>query len=224
MPVQLRVDDFLFTKVEEYRAGRHTVEAYREFDAVLPRKYLLGVIPNNIIGHAGKYTDLHKVVPGLHGYFHHEIPSHPDEFVGMNTDSIMGCLERGIECLVWAGFKQPTVYMPPHNVINLQTVIACKDMHFTAITGGPETNPTIPAFVKNQGMVYIPSMPMLEYGRSDELLVRGAVEHLRCESETRMITLGLHWTWETNIGLDNLRRFIGEISDLLVDFTVPVAG
>ena len=62
-------------------------------------------------------------------------------------------------------------------------------------------------------MQYIHSEPPLEYGRSDELMQRGAVEYLKEECKKRDVWLTLHSPWEINIGLSSLREFMMKLRD-----------
>ena len=48
-----------------------------------------------------------------------------------------------------------------------------------------------------------------EYGRSDEMLQRGAVEYWDKKVDKVIPSyITFHWTWEVNIGLENLEKFL----------------
>ncbi len=239
MSVQLRVDDFLFTKNEEWISGRHTVDNFLRFMEVIPTRFLLGMIPMNLMCPVSfaeqqelndrelwkqvrliyPHTIQRKIVPAVHGYWHDETSQ--DEFEGYSVEEIKAFLVDGVKRIEYLTKMRPLVYMPPHNVVNPRTLVACRELGFEAVTGGPETWDGTPSLVRGMGMRYVPSLPPFEYGRSDELLERGAVEHLmRRHSEGDRVTLGLHWTWETNIGLDSLRMLMERLSDALGDFEI----
>lgn len=224
MPVQLRVDDYPFTKPEE--AWRHTPQAFKAFDDVVPVRYLLGVIPGNLGAWPDhSILDAGKIVVGMHGINHSEkfLDLHGgNEFAAVPRGRHGWVLGHGLSILREHGLRQvPNVYMPPRNVIDEETVRGCKEAGFRAITVGPETDGRYIEFVDVLGIKEIASMPPFEYGRSDELIRWGAVEKIySAHHEGRVVTLGLHWTWESNIGLGTLVELVGLLRPILRDFDV----
>ncbi len=220
--IQLRVDDFPQTKGEP----QHTLEAYRRFHRLLRdrtggARYLLGIIPLRCAPEDWGYlTEIRdEIEPGVHGVAHDErqLDKYGNEFFPWLTGrSIALQLSNAMRMFHDASLR-PVVYMPPRNVIDARTVSTLAELGFISFTGGPETE--LGFDPRLSYMRYIPSMPPHEYGRSDELLARGAVQHLRrlC-SEGHEVTLALHWTWETNIGLEHLDRFLGELEGLFDAF------
>lgn len=209
--IKIRVDDFPWTKREE--RDRHNLDAFMKFQDVINRwmsgYWLLGVIPGNCSGD-DLYTVKHKCPyarVGMHGIMHDE--SRPNEFLPYLTcDDIGKQLGTTRQLLSSAIEKDVRVYMPPHNVIDTRTLAALKPAGFRAWTGGPETDKNLWSI---DALQYIHSEAPHQYGRSDELLARGSVAHLIRESTDRNIWLTLHWTWETNIGLEHLWTFLREI-------------
>lgn len=217
MGVKLRVDDFPWTKRDE--RDKHNLDAFLKFQDVINEfvggYWLLGVIPGNC-GQDELNFLRHKtsgIRIGMHGIMHDE--SRANEFLPyLTTDDIERqlCLTRVL--LATAIQQDVRVYMPPHNVVDSRTLTALPKAGFRAFTGGPET---APAFRNDfvGGIKYLHSQPPHEYGRSDEMLVRNSAAHLIRESADKDIWLTLHWTWETNIGLESLRRLLSEIGDSL---------
>jgi hypothetical protein len=212
MPVMIRVDDFPFTKEDEWRSGQHSIDKFMEFDSIIPVKYLLGVIPFHCLNFSVWPISAH-VVPGIHGYWHAE--TRQNEFVGYSRNDIAGYIMQGRDVIESVLCRKANIYMPPHNVIDLETIMACRVAGISGITGGPETDRIIPLVANHYGMRYIGSQRSF-YGRSDELLQAGADAELNQVMFNAVLTL--HWTWENNIGFDHLRRFIDVIGESLVDF------
>lgn len=216
MSLRIRVDDFPYTKLHEWQPSRHSEVRFAEFDSIIPVRYLLGVIPMNCLN-VGAWPPTGKAIPGMHGFWHLE--TRQNEFEGMGTNDITGYLQRGREMIAERCGRLPAVYMPPHNAMDLNTVRACEAVGFEAITGGPGTHPMMPRVIQGHtGMRYLHSQPPFFYGRSDEIMAlvssRASIPFVY---EPGGI-LTLHWTWESNIGFDHLRRFIDQIRPYLEDF------
>jgi hypothetical protein len=221
LSISIRVDDFLFTKRHELESGRHSLENFREFHDVIPVRYMLGIIPGTLCElPGGKFPEdlLPKIVPAMHGITHDESKLNELAEYSHNAQRCQQRLGTGLQLMASAGVMGVQIYMPPHNVVDWGTVVSCRSLGMHVITGGPETDQGVASAMANIGVRYMPSMPPALYGRSDELVQRGMVPEIRRLAEEGDHVLGLHWTWETNIGLDHLRRFIDEVSDVLVDF------
>lgn len=223
MPVQLRVDDYPYTKPEE--AWRHTPQAFAAFDECIPAKYLLGVIPGKLdLFPSHSILSTGKIVVGMHGVHHDEDflnENGSNEFARVPFGQHGFVLKNGLIKLWRHASVKSEVYMPPRNTIDQLTANACNALGFKAVTTGPETDLTVTELIWFLGMRPLQSLPPFSYGRSDELLQRGAVEHLY-ESHDRgeTVVLGLHWTWETNIGLGTLRTLVKELGPILEGFHV----
>jgi hypothetical protein len=216
--IRVRVDDFPHTKGEP----QHTLAAYREFDRCLReclggKRYLLGVIPHRSsvddILYLRNETDC---TVGMHGIRHdeHELDLYQNEFPPYLSQKDVGTmLMSTVAHLDDALGRDVRIYMPPRNRIDRRTVDVLLDCGFYGYTTGPET----PAELRMHDYLTVyHSEPPHQYGRSDEMLKRNSQVHLRAEDEA---ILTLHWTWETNIGLNHLRDFLGQIpKDLFVDF------
>lgn len=213
MSVTIRVDDFPGTKREEFY--KHNMESFIEFDDVMQKncgkQYLLGVIPTY-----SSHEDLVRLSTmnlqiGMHGIKHDE--RYQNEFLPHQTDrEIFIALIENRQRLQDIVNKPVKVYMPPHNVLDVRTCRLAKDAGFTHVTTGPETDVEI-SYVKR-----LHSKKPLEYGRSDELLSLGAVDYLNRKDTQAILTL--HWTWEFNIGLSHLSRFLEQIKDVVIDFRI----
>lgn len=216
--IRVRVDDFPHTRDGE--KDRHTLAAFREFHRVLSeciggKRYLLGVIPGRCtvddVLFLRNETDVRI---GMHGVYHDEakLDLYQNEFAPYLGHQQVGRLLTDASAALEAGVgRRVDVYMPPRNRIDVRTLSLLPECGFYFYTSGPETE----FFADN--LVEIRSLPPHEYGRTDELLQRDAHVHLRQLKGDCVLTL--HWTWETNIGLDHMRKFFAEIpKELFADF------
>jgi hypothetical protein len=209
--IRFRVDDFPGTKVNEF--WRHNLENFRLFHEVMVAggagDYVLGCIPRYTTPEDLAWLASSQVEVAIHGINHDE--RFPNEFLPHQTYAeIVGALE-GVK-RSWDILVGPVdTYIPPHNVIDLTTVKALHTTGFRRILTGPETDPRVENYAQALGLEVHRSQPPLEYGRSDELLSEGAVEYLRQVARQREVWLGLHWTWEWNIGLSSLSHFLTEL-------------
>lgn len=219
--IRVRVDDFPHTKDGE--KGKHSLAAYREFHRVLSeciggRRYVLGVIPGRCsvddVLFLRNETD---VSIGMHGINHDEekLDIYRNEFPPFYSEQQVGrLLIEASHALEVGVCREVRLYMPPRNMIDRRTVDVLMDCGFYGYTAGPETHA---AFLYHPDLVVFPSIPPFEYGRTDELLQREAHVHLRQFKGDVILTL--HWTWETNIGLEHMRKFFAEIpKELFADF------
>lgn len=217
--IRVRVDDFPHTKGEP----QHTLAAFREFDRSLRehmggKRYLLGVIPGKCtvedLLFLARETDC---VVGMHGTDHDEERLNRNggnQFEGWLTKKqIREELMKHHVALQDALGRKVQVYMPPRNVIDGKTYSVLLDSPMCWITSGPETNPDM----RRGTSRFIHSQPPLEYGRTDELLKMNADAHLIEEGMNGDVVLTLHWTWETNIGLDHMQRFFERIPKKLFE-------
>lgn len=221
--IAVRVDDFPQTKGE----SQHSLSAFREFNRELVsaiglgNRYLLGVIPGRCsvddVMFLRNETDC---VIGMHGIDHDEglLDVHRNEFPSYLSK--LDVRKRLIEArtALELGVGRPvTIYMPPRNLIDMRTASVLNGQ-FRYYTGGPETDRS----VIDRFPTCIMSMPPFEYGRSDELLHYRAHEKLVEKSDAgHIVVLALHWTWETNIGLEHMKRFLSQIpSHHFMDFGI----
>lgn len=212
--IQIRVDDFPWTKEEE--KDKHSLSSFSSFLDILFKyncKPIIGVIPNNCTEEDYKFLrDTHDISIGMHGINHDE--TRLDEFSHWETKSdIKKKLNFFKNVLELKTDKACKVYMPPHNFINIKTLQALQETKFKAFTGGPGTLVSLQRPYGN--LVYIHSAKPFEYGRSDEMNSRETLEYLLGIPEEKLTTLTLHWTWEYNIGLENLDLFLSKISEKL---------
>jgi hypothetical protein len=175
------------------------------------RRYLLGVIPGRCTPDDLTFLrDETDCVIGLHGIDHdeahldvygHEFPAY------LSKLEILRRLVTARDGLEVAIGRPVRTYMPPRNRIDMRTA-AVVGGHFDRYTGGPETDRDVMLRFQN----YIYSDFPHGYGRTDEMLVRGSHEHLmRWSDSGQEPVLALHWTWETNIGLDHMRAMLSQI-------------
>lgn len=213
MTIRLRVDDFPGTKPEEFY--RHNLDNYKRFDEVLERNgagdYILGFIPAHCTREMLEWIcENPRIVLAVHGIEHDESRKNDLEF--KTEDEIYRDLCMVRSTMANEFFRDVRIYMPPHNVFDVKTLKAMKRAGFDAITGGPETDPMLATRAITEGLEYLHSLFPYEYGRSDELMQRGSVEFLEAKEKAgRDSILTLHWTWEWNIGLDNLDLYLSRL-------------
>lgn len=209
--LRLRVDDFPGTKPEEF--SRHNLVNFKEFHRIVAEhfsSYVLGVIPAHVheshlvwlLGHP-------EVCPALHGVDHREDGLLNEFPPYLTVDDIAKKLLQGL-FKIYPSTPIDT-YIPPHNVIDHATCQALKMLGFKMVMGGPGMDRGINLC----GLELCYSEFPWEYGRSDELLVRGSIEHLARESTKRDVWLTLHWPWELNIGLHHLEKYLCELGRVI---------
>jgi len=215
MSVILRVDDFPGTKPEEF--WKHNLDNFKRFDEVIEKngipEYILGVIP--------KYTsekDLDwlaqnpRVRVALHGIEHDE--RFPNEFRDHETrEDIYRKIVSAIQPLKRCnGNGKVDCYIPPHNVIDLKTVGILHAAYFETLMCGPGSDDLPMRYAKELGMNVLYSSHPLFYGRSDEMMNRDKSVEAILANPAGVVTL--LWTWEWNIGLDNLDKFLGQVNEV----------
>lgn len=219
----LRVDDYPSAKPAEF--VRHNFGSFMDFHQNLRKvtgaSYLLGVIPRNTSDE--ELVELarpeRKIVVGMHGLSHDE--SFQNEFRDYMTDREVGnLLSCGRDRLRQATGQLVDVYLPPHNFLDDRTPRLLKRAGFAACTTGPGTTEQSFRALRTAGVRYINSDAPLEYGRSDELLERGSVRHLIDAAQIldEVVFLTLHWTWEHNIGLTSMLKYLEKIEWKIGDF------
>jgi hypothetical protein len=205
-----RVDDFPFTKSEE--AWKHNVENFKLFDVVMKKyfsSYVLGVIPRRVTDEQLLFLkNLDHIDIAVHGIDHDE--RFRNEFREHETEGdIYSKLLEAKNRFERITGRVVDSYIPPHNVIDMKTIRALKKAGFKRIFGGPGTDKSILGlcYVLNVESHY--SAEPFEYGRSDEMLQRGAVEYWDKKVDKVIPSyITFHWTWEVNIGLENLEKFL----------------
>lgn len=208
----IRVDDFPGTKPEEFY--KHNLENYRRFHDVLTTRgllYTLGVIPRHVTDDQLAWLGENRVKVALHGIDHDE--RFPNEFRDHQTVAEVGNSLAGAKRRLEAFCGQVSDYIPPHNVVNVRTVHALLRCGFRTLHGGPGTEPAVAKIASELGLDVVLTYPPFEYGRSDELLERGSVDHVVGRLRDGDVWLALHWTWEQNIGLSNLERYLDTLDE-----------
>lgn len=215
MSAILRVDDFPGTKPEEF--WKHNLEGFKRFDAVLEKhgieEYVLGVIPKYTTHeHVGWLAQNPRVRVALHGIEHDE--RFPNEFKGFETEDgiyqkILSAKELLREC---NGSGDVVDYIPPHNVIDVKTCNALKRSGFKTVFCGPGTDMYVMENVS--GLFFQYSSHPVWYGRSDEMMDRDSAVEKIMSSNGLGHCMTLHWTWEYNIGLSSLDKFLSQISSI----------
>jgi hypothetical protein len=213
--IRVRVDDFPHTSKRE---PQHTLKSFLEFHKVLShgighRKYLLGVVPGQCTIEDILFLRQNvDCVVGMHGTDHDE--QRLDRNAGnqfepyLSAGDILHTLHEHRTALEMVLGQPVKVYMPPRNVINHRTHGVLEQAGFDWYTTGPETD----RWAVDHSRALRSQGPW-NYGRSDELLRRDqAPARLMAASEAGVNPiLTLHWTWEVNIGLEHLERFLTEI-------------
>ncbi len=213
--IRIRVDDFPHTKDGE--KGRHSLAAFREFDKRLResiggKRYLLGVIPGRCtvddVLFLRNETDC---AIGMHGIDHDEkqLDIHQNEFPSyLSQADVCGKMVVAAIALDNAVGRKSKIYMPPRNRIDFRTVNVLASAGFSHFTAGPETD--IAVVTRHSDRV-IMSTPPHEYGRTDEMWERQSHKDLALRNDANDTVLTLHWTWETNIGLHHMVKFLTAI-------------
>lgn len=207
----IRVDDFPGTKPEEF--WRHNLENFKRFHDVLEKhekNYVLGIIPRYTSEGDIQWLKKQPLIrPALHGIDHDE--RFPNEFRDFETeDDIVRDLNAAtsrLDPMVVPGYVED--YIPPHNVIDRKTCNALIRANFRNLYGGPGSDAGVLKYAQEMGLNVIFSPHPTWYGRSDELLHRDRSHEVVGRSTQGCLTL--HWTWEHNIGLENLDRFLTEV-------------
>lgn len=212
--IRVRVDDFPQTKGEPL----HTLQAFREFDRRLReciggKRYLLGVIPlRSSVDDILFLRNETDCVIGMHGTDHDEKKldqNSGNQFEPFLTQADVTAKLRECREALESGVGRPVnIYMPPRNVIDMRVWNAAQYAGFTRYTTGPETDPFV---MRNSMGSWIDSRPPHEYGRTDEMWVRGSSSQLRLRSDAEETNITLHWTWEANIGLHHMVKFLTDI-------------
>jgi hypothetical protein len=221
--ISIRVDDFPFSKPEE--AWKHNLESFKRFDDTVAKYvdgYVLGVIPKHATEEQLDWLAANdRAVVAMHGVEHDE--RFPNEFREHMTERdvrevLLGAKQKLLRC---NSDGKVGMYVPPHNVLDARTLRALKDAGFTSVFGGPGTAATLDQYAWTLGLGFFASEHPLWYGRSDELLERDHAHETILsygndpKNRWKMKYLTLHWTWETNIGLESLDRFLQKIAPVL---------
>lgn len=213
MSVILRVDDFPGTKPNEFK--EHNLDNFKKFDNILEKynvkEYVLGVIPKYTDEESLKWLTCNKRIKiALHGIEHDE--RYDNEFKLFEIeDDIFDKLCKAKLFLEKFGVRV-TDYIPPHNVIDYRTVRALSRLGFKRVFGGPGTHQFM--FFQND-IKFVYSEKNIWYGRSDELMGKyDVIDVIMKESKMSNQCLTLHWPWEWNIGLENLDKLLGKITNI----------
>ena len=213
MSVFLRVDDFPWVKPEE--RDKHNLENFKKFDAVLGAnsvpQYTLGVIPSRVTKEDLEWLKANPHIRvAMHGIDHDN--RYPNEFRPYETSSDI--YRKIVDAKkIFSGYANVECYIPPFNAVDLTTARAIFRAGFTELMCGPGTDLKEFAMIKNARFFGPDRLTYSDhpvfYGRSDEMMDRDdSVRHIK-ESKGDVVTL--HWTWEHNIGLRNLERFMGQL-------------
>ena len=217
MSIEIRVDDYPGSKTAEF--WKHNRENFEKFDDIIHeitgKSYLLGVIPIHTSDEDLKWLSTRNIVIGMHGTNHDE--RFQNQFGDLYTKhEICTLLHPHRKRLQDLTGQSVNTYLPPHNAIDGKTISALSMTGFKAFTSGPGSL-FKQSFLHDGAMNCLHSEAPLEYGRSDELLQRNAVEHLQ---QDKHFFLTLHWPWEHNIGLEHLKVFLSQIKDKVIDFSI----
>lgn len=206
--ISFRVDDFPFTKSEE--TWRHNLSNFKMFNDVMRKyhaTYTLAVIPDRLTDDMLKFLgeEQYMIDAALHGIHHDE--RFLNEFHSGETE------EQIYQAIMSAKYPlekycgQTRTYIPPHNVVDTKTVDALVRAGFKTLYGGPETDPNVMEYAHLQKGMHVLSHFPPHYGRTDEMTARGYIDYVKARPD-HDVHIGLHWTWEWNVGLHNLEKFL----------------
>jgi hypothetical protein len=217
--MRFRIDDYPCSKPNEF--DRHNLESFKRFNEVMLKhglSYDLGVIPvytpDKDIRWLGQQENIRVA---MHGVNHPE--RFQNEFREYQTESEIYAILRNEKGIMESEAGKPVdSYIPPHNAIDRKTVNALVRAKFKELHGGPGTDFDVSMYAAERGLHVVPSFPPF-YGRSDEMLQRGAVPIILKEDEERShpfcskgeLCICFHWTWENNIGFEHLDLFLSRI-------------
>jgi len=220
---RFRVDDYPGTKPNEFY--RHNLETFKDFNQVMSKyslSYDLGVIPLHSKDEDLKWLGQQPNIRiAMHGVNHDE--RYPNEFRDHQTEREVFLILRNERLILEEDTGKPVIgYIPPHNVVDRKTVNALIQAGFTELHVGPGTEFEVSMYASEKGLKVIPSFPPF-YGRSDELVARGSVPIILREATERAhpfsskgeLCIGLHWTWEKNIGFEHLDLFLSQICGIM---------
>jgi len=215
MTITLRVDDFPGTKPAEF--WKHNLDNFKRFDEVLEKNgvqsYVLGVIPKYTTeAHLDWLASNPRIEVALHGIEHDErfLNEFRDyETTEQITDKLNSAKQPLKRC---NGYGDVTKYIPPHNVFDLKTVSALDRANFKSILCGPGSDQLPMRYARELGMDVSFSEHPKFYGRSDEMMYRDNAVPAILATTNPVVTI--HWPWEWNIGLENLDKFMSQISSL----------
>lgn len=208
--LRVRVDDYPGTKPEEF--DKHNLENFKRFHETMGDiPYVLGVIPLHVVDRRQDMEWIRQqptIEVAQHGVHHIEGPGNENEFGSCPPNLIITQLHKGQK---WIGpTRVPiTTYIPPHNHLDRRTIQCLSITGFRTILGGPGTYMSAQDDCHDFGIDLYESFPPYFYGRSDELITRGLIMPLwnAAQSESTHF-LGLHWTWECNIGFEHLNEYL----------------
>jgi hypothetical protein len=223
--IEIRVDDFPYTKQEE--TWRHNLENFKKFDSYFEKynlSYTLGVIPNHTTEEMREWlSENNRVEVAIHGINHDE--KYPNEFREYQTEEEISSLLRNVReqygrCNSTGEVKK---YIPPHNVLDQKTVRALLKAGYETVLCGPGTESSVFSYANKIGLDARYSEPPYLYGRTDEMMKIGCTEIIKnasfwsvpdASAPAKPTVVTLHWTWESNIGYESLDSFLKEIKDI----------
>ena len=226
--VLLRVDEFPHARAFD-ASGKFGTDRFRRFHSVLAEAgvpYLLaissrvsreyldpGVEESRPIDDAEiavlRELASEGVVFGLHGLDHrtrHSSPRRHSELTGLAPADAAARIDAARQTFTDLGLETP-VFVAPFNRFDADQYDLLAE-RFDVVCGGPESIRLLgfsPSPAWRGEAVYLPSYPPL-YGRAAE--VAAEVERLRAERAALWAPVTLHWGWEMEDDLADLRRLV----------------
>jgi peptidoglycan/xylan/chitin deacetylase (PgdA/CDA1 family) len=226
----VRVDEFPhYEAIAEPR--RYGTEAYAGFHDLLHDHgvpYLIAALPalasdpldpaasGGRALDAGEAAMLRRIAAedvtiALHGYDHrtrHASPRRRSELAGLGAAELHRRLDAGEAVLAQLGLPRPRVFVAPYNRFDRAQYPELA-RRYDVVCGGPETVAALgfgrtPARLGEA--VYLPAYPPL-YGTAAE--VEPAARRLIEAGRAAWVPVALHWGWEIDRGLADLRRLAG---------------
>jgi peptidoglycan/xylan/chitin deacetylase (PgdA/CDA1 family) len=230
--VLLRVDEYPhYRAVDE--SARYGDDAFERFHAVLADArvpYLLAALPalasrpldpSATGGRALSDREMvtlsrlgdEGVTLALHGYDHRTRDAHPrrrSELAGLTREELSARLDAGEAAL---GVPRPRVFVPPYNRFDAAQWPVLAE-RYDVVGGGPES-------VLEHGFarppawrgdaVWLPAYPPL-YGTAAQVIP--AVAALAAARRALWVPVVLHWGWEADRGLEDLRALAAKLAGL----------
>jgi peptidoglycan/xylan/chitin deacetylase (PgdA/CDA1 family) len=220
----LRVDDY-----PRFDIGLEDLMEFHDITKEFKIPYLIGVTPyltddpktpSNEMpdGLTDEEIDVLKLLKkdgvefGLHGMTHRtRFRRLHTETIGMSDRELRSSMKKSIEYLKGIGIDVP-FYIPPFNTIDIRNLLVLKEL-FRGISGGPEAIPMLgyrlcPSFY--HGVLYVPVYYPF-YSESVDIVK--AVNRVDSEElYSRVIGLGVHWSWERGTKFKHFRELCELIS------------
>jgi len=229
----VRVDEFPHYRAHD-EPGRYGTEAFAPFHEILTSAgvpYLMAALPTlatlplDPAAEGGRALDAEEIATlralgadgvaiALHGYDHRTRDAHPrrhSELSGLAPRVLQERLDAGEAVIEGIGLPRPRIFVAPFNRFDADQYPLLAE-RYDVVCGGPETVLKLgfrrtPLWLGDA--VYLPAYAPL-YGGAAEVLP--AAEALIAARRALWVPIVLHWGWETDRGLEDLRALAATLA------------